>query len=350
MVTSLLDEVRDETGADGEIPLSDESEREILEMVENQLDRPNPPDTRVLYRRAMHFIDRDVRHLSLQQFNAKFPLQVKRRRARERLEENGGSPDGAEADSPPEPSRPSSSAHRTQSRGSTMAVDRNPDVMELVERELRENPDVSNRDLKLKAEEIDEEIEDLSARQFNARYPLQVKRRLSAEQSGASESDGETKAAPAPAAKPNGDDGAAPEAAADGDGGGQEEDGEEDGDLRDRIMDLVRRLLRKEEELSTREMQERAAEIDPGVEELSTRQFHARYPLQVKRKLSSMKSKMKGRSDGSRAPEGADERREVVREALLDFAKAVAGAEDRGEVIDVLTRVDEYVDRVVEEM
>ena len=124
-----------------------------------------------------------------------------------------------------------------------MATDRNPDVMEMVERELREDPDVSNKDLKLKAEEIDEEIEDLSARQFNARYPLQVKR-----------------------------------------------------------------------------------------------------------KLSSMKSKMKERSDGSRAPEGSDERREVVREALVDFARAVAGAEDRGEVIDVLTRVDEYVDRVVEKM
>lgn len=61
--------------------LSEESEEEILRMVEEQLDRPNPPSTKVLYRRAMHFIDRDVRRLSLQQFNAKFPLQVKRRQA-----------------------------------------------------------------------------------------------------------------------------------------------------------------------------------------------------------------------------------------------------------------------------
>lgn len=99
MVTSVLDEAVKEAGADGKPPLSEESEREILEMVEDQLDRPNPPDTRVLYRRAMHFIDRDVRHLSLQQFNAKFPLQVKRRKARAREERNGGSPDGSRAPS-----------------------------------------------------------------------------------------------------------------------------------------------------------------------------------------------------------------------------------------------------------
>lgn len=63
-------------------PLSKESEREVLEMVEEQLARPNPPDVKVLYRRAIHFVDEAVRELSLQQFNAKFPLQVKRRNAR----------------------------------------------------------------------------------------------------------------------------------------------------------------------------------------------------------------------------------------------------------------------------
>lgn len=82
MVISVLEEPAEREGS----PLSEEAEQEILEMVEDQLDRPNPPDTKVLYRRAMHFIDRDVRHLSLQQFNAKFPLQVKRRKARERTE------------------------------------------------------------------------------------------------------------------------------------------------------------------------------------------------------------------------------------------------------------------------
>lgn len=40
--------------------------------------------------------------------------------------------------------------------------------------QLRENPDASTQQLKEKAEEIDPDIAGLSARQFTARYPLQV--------------------------------------------------------------------------------------------------------------------------------------------------------------------------------
>lgn len=90
MIRSVLTE-SDET----ENELSEESERRILEMVEEQLDRPNPPSTKVLYRRAMHFIDRNVRKLTLQQFNAKFLLQVKRKRARARTNSKDGASDGA---------------------------------------------------------------------------------------------------------------------------------------------------------------------------------------------------------------------------------------------------------------
>lgn len=89
-------------------PLSPESEERILQMVERQLDRPNPPDTKVLYRRAMHFIDRDVRELSVTQFNAKFPLRVKRRRARRRAEAGGGRRSPAGNGGAPDPGTPAS--------------------------------------------------------------------------------------------------------------------------------------------------------------------------------------------------------------------------------------------------
>lgn len=62
-----------------------------------------------------------------------------------------------------------------------MSVDRSEDVMEMVEKELRDNPDISNEKLIEKANEIEADIAELSARQFNARYPLQVKRQLKAE-------------------------------------------------------------------------------------------------------------------------------------------------------------------------
>lgn len=57
-------------------------------------------------------------------------------------------------------------------------ADVNPKVMEMVESELKNDPQMSNADLLEKAKKIDSGIGDLSARQFNARYPLQVKRAM----------------------------------------------------------------------------------------------------------------------------------------------------------------------------
>ncbi|HUE76785.1 MAG TPA: hypothetical protein VMM83_02500 [Longimicrobiales bacterium] len=55
----------------------------------------------------------------------------------------------------------------------------NPKVMEMVQSELKKNPDVSNAELLEKARSIDKSVSKLSARQFNATYPLQVKRAMS---------------------------------------------------------------------------------------------------------------------------------------------------------------------------
>ena len=57
-------------------------------------------------------------------------------------------------------------------------ADVNPKVMEMVQSELKNDPDISNANLLEKAKQIDSGIGDLSARQFNARYPLQVKRAM----------------------------------------------------------------------------------------------------------------------------------------------------------------------------
>lgn len=51
-------------------------------------------------------------------------------------------------------------------------------VMALVERELKKNPDAETQALYDKAAKADESIKELTLRQFNARYPLQVKRAL----------------------------------------------------------------------------------------------------------------------------------------------------------------------------
>ncbi len=57
-------------------------------------------------------------------------------------------------------------------------ADANPAVMKMVESELTKNPDISNPELFEQAKEIDASIGELSPRQFNATYPLQVKRAI----------------------------------------------------------------------------------------------------------------------------------------------------------------------------
>lgn len=50
-------------------------------------------------------------------------------------------------------------------------------VMAMVEKELQANPNISNEELRAKAEKLEAGVGRMSARQFNATYPLQVKRR-----------------------------------------------------------------------------------------------------------------------------------------------------------------------------
>lgn len=77
-----------------------------------------------------------------------------------------------------------------------MTPNRNPDVIEFVEEALREEPDASVDALQEQAASIDPSVGELSARSFNARYPLQVKRKLARErgQHGSGNTDVPTRA------------------------------------------------------------------------------------------------------------------------------------------------------------
>ncbi len=52
-------------------------------------------------------------------------------------------------------------------------------VMQFVEKELAADPDVATAELFERAKGVDSGVKNLSLRQFNARFPLQVKRRQS---------------------------------------------------------------------------------------------------------------------------------------------------------------------------
>lgn len=117
-------------------------------------------------------------------------------------------------------------------------------------------------------------------------------------------------------------------------------------DRNERVMEMVEEAIRENPDVSNQELQERAAEIDPRIGDLSPRSFNARYPLQVKRKLSAEREDEEADETPTEATE-TDDVRPALRQTLIDFARDVAGAGDRAEVIELVENVDEYVDRVV---
>ncbi len=106
------------------------------------------------------------------------------------------------------------------------------------------------------------------------------------------------------------------------------------------ILDLVREELRRNPNATTAELFEKAKKVDRGVAKLSIRQFHARYPLQVKRQLAMLRPKRRRRSRGRAA------NRPAIKAELLAFAKALLEADSVG-IVDMLGRADAYADRLL---
>ena len=120
----------------------------------------------------------------------------------------------------------------------------------------------------------------------------------------------------------------------------------------DKVMSAVEAALRDDPAASVDELFEIARGINPEMGELSKRQFHARYPLQVKRKMNPGKRRKRRRvktaTQGGAKKRGAGASREAVRSAFLKFATELAGAEERKDVVRVVANVDSYVDEVLE--
>lgn len=137
----------------------------------------------------------------------------------------------------------------------------------------------------------------------------------------------------------------------------------------EKVMEMVVKELDKDPSVGLESLYGRAKEIDSSISELSLRQFHARYPLQVKRsRTRSAAKKQKGsqtkkravavdkttaprvakqrRSRGDAPAVGADFDREKVRQLFLEFASDFAEAETRRDFVRVLSSVDSYVNRL----
>lgn len=129
----------------------------------------------------------------------------------------------------------------------------------------------------------------------------------------------------------------------------------------DKLMAFVEDELKKDPDAGSKDLFEKAKKSHAAARDLTIRQFHARYPLQVKRKasLASSPSRPKRRrktrapaaSTRSRsrksAPAAPSGTRDAVRGTLLKFAADLTAAEERKALVKVLARVDDYVDEIL---
>jgi hypothetical protein len=127
------------------------------------------------------------------------------------------------------------------------------------------------------------------------------------------------------------------------------------------VVARVRELLDKYPELNARQLHDMAVRMDTSLASMPLRSFHARYVLPIKRaRAAAAKPRAakrarrvktgrgrRGRPAAAGAPE-SDGRRTRVRGVLVKFARDIAAAESRADLVDVLGRVDSYVDDILD--
>lgn len=163
----------------------------------------------------------------------------------------------------------------------------------------------------------------------------------------------------------------------------------------ERVMEMVRREVKKNPNVPSQELFDKAKKMDSGMSRLSIRQFHASYPLQVKRllKQSSTRGRRTSAAPARRGPgrprkvgrprktrattkaattkaakkapvrrgprktaakaaagtttAAARGGRDTVRSILIKFAGDVAAADQKADVVQVIGGMDRYVDQVM---
>ena len=128
----------------------------------------------------------------------------------------------------------------------------------------------------------------------------------------------------------------------------------------DKVMQLIEKELKKNPKATAKELQQKAKAVSASVGKLSVRQFHAKYPLQVRRKLAPKKPRRaapkKPRRAAPKRPRRATPKaraargqvnREAIRNTLMTFAKDVSAAEGKSETIAVLGKLDNYIDAII---
>ncbi len=148
-------------------------------------------------------------------------------------------------------------------------------------------------------------------------------------------------------------------------------------DRNEKVMAEVEQRLQRAPDISSRELYEKAQEMDSSIGDLTLRQFNASYVLPFKRKRAARRksggSKKKAastRASSSSTPRGRKRSRsasaggggsassgatsesrggadrERIRGVLLDFAGDVAEADSKTDFVGVLRKMDRYIDQI----
>ncbi|MSR35223.1 MAG: hypothetical protein EXR95_01090 [Gemmatimonadetes bacterium] len=128
----------------------------------------------------------------------------------------------------------------------------------------------------------------------------------------------------------------------------------------EKVMLMVEQELAKNPEASVDELFDKAKRLNSGIARMTRRQFHARYPLQVKRRQGAGKRGRKGtKGKKAAAAKGVKTRgpgraraaqgdgRDAVRQVLLRLAEQAASADTPSALVKLIVGVDRYVDDVM---
>lgn len=138
-----------------------------------------------------------------------------------------------------------------------------------------------------------------------------------------------------------------------------------------KISDRVRLELGKNDTLGSRQLYEIAKKVDESIGKDTLQQFHARYVLPIRREESrragggaaartSRRGGRRKKAAEAAKPQRAKrtskavvsiealmQNRQRARTILLQFAQEFATAETKPEIIEVMGRLDNYVDQIV---
>ncbi len=125
-----------------------------------------------------------------------------------------------------------------------------------------------------------------------------------------------------------------------------------------RVMEMVREQLGRERPPPLAALYGRAVRINPEIRKLTPRQFNARYPLQVRRRMRARAARRSGRSRATSGNGGqpassiseasSAELRGRLRAILWAYARLVAAAGTKAELVAAVSAADRFVDDVVE--